>query len=53
MAGHIEITLTPEDFAFEPGLGEDFVPTGPLQGDVPTLPAVSTVLWVEEEKQPS
>jgi hypothetical protein len=34
--GHPEITLNEEDFKFEPGLGEDLVPTGPLQGDVPT-----------------
>lgn len=37
MVAHPEITLTAEDFQFELGLGEEVVPTGPLQGDVPTM----------------
>jgi hypothetical protein len=40
---YADLTLSPEDYQFEPGYWEEQIPTGPLQGDVPTFPSLSTV----------
>ena len=45
---HLEITLDETDFQFEqflfqPGQGEEKIPTGPLQADTPTQPSVKVV----------
>ena len=42
---HMELTLCEDDFQFEqflfqPGQGEERIPTGPLQSDTPTQPSV-------------
>jgi len=49
---HPEITLGETDlecelFPFEPGPGEEKIPTGPLQADTPTQPSIAAMKAIQ------